>query len=278
MRQMTFKTRRWPHFLALSAALAACARKSDVIARVGPLEITHPEFNQKLSEVAPEYQNYVATPNGRKQFLEILVREKLILAASKDDHTASSEEFNSEIEKLKEEQRRRLKEFEEYLLTKLWIDSLRQKGVLQVTEQDIANYYAASPHEVKLRHILLANAEEGAALLKRIKSGANFAAMAREHSLDQDTAANGGALPPLLRGEVLPELEDAAFKMRVGETIGLVQSKFGYHILKKESERPLPLAEAKDRIRKLLEKQKLDRYLASIQDRYPVEVLDAQFK
>ena len=275
---MSLQPRLLPCLLAVAAALASCAKKSDLIARVGPLGITHQEFTQKLAEVAPEYQNYVATPNGRKQFMEILVREKLILAASKDDHTASSEEFRSEIEKLKEEQRRRLKEFEEYLLTKLWIDSLRQKGILQVTEQDISSYHAANPHEVKLRHILVANPEEGSALLKRIKSGANFAAMAKEHSLDQDTAANGGALPPLLRGEVLPELEDAAFKMRVGETIGLVQSKFGYHIVRKESERAVPLAEAKDRIRKLLEKQKLDRYLASIQDRYPVEVLDAQFK
>jgi parvulin-like peptidyl-prolyl isomerase len=260
--------------------LSACARRKDdsIAARVGPIEITKAEFQQKLNEVAPEYQNYVLTASGRKQFLEILVREKLILAAAKDDHIASTEEFGSEVEKLKAEQRRRLKEFEEYLLTKLWIENLRQKGVLKVTDEEIAAYHDANPREIQLRHILVADPKHGEELLKRLRHGNSFNLLAKAESLDQDTAAKGGKLPPLLRGEVLPELEDAAFKMRTNETVGLVQSKFGYHILRKDSDRPVSLESVKERIRKLLEKQKLDRFLASLQDRYPVEVVDAQLK
>jgi len=245
---------------------------------VGPLDISKVEFLQKLQEVAPEYQNYVKTANGRKQFLEILVREKLILASAKDEHIASTEDFRTEVEKLKEEQRRRLKEFEEYLHTRLWIDGLRRKGVLKVTEEEVRAYHAANPLEVKLRHLLVADPREGEALLKKVRAGGNFAALAKTASLDEDTSSRGGALPPLLRGEVLPELEDAAFKMRLNETIGLVQSKFGYHILRKDGERRVTLEESKERIRKLLEKQKLDRHLASMRERYPVEVFDAQLR
>lgn len=270
--------RRHLPFLFAAAALSACAKSDDLVARVGPLSISKPEFHEKLAEVAPEYQNYVRTSSGRKQFLEILVREKLILAAAKDDHVASTEEFSSEVDKLKTEQRRRLKEFEEYLLTKLWIDGLRQRGVLRVTDEEVRAYHASNPREVQLRHILVGDPRLGEELLKKIRKGGNFAQIAKAESLDQDTAAKGGRLPPLLRGEVLPELEDVAFKMRTSETIGLVQSKFGWHILRKEADRPVPFDETKERIRKLLEKKKLDGYLARLSERYPVEVLDAQLK
>jgi peptidyl-prolyl cis-trans isomerase C len=85
-------------------------------------------------------------------------------------------------------------------------------------------------------------------------------------------------MPPAIYGEIIPELEDVVFKMKVGEIAGPIKSKFGYHVIKKESEHKVDLSETHDRISKIMEKQKLDHYLQSIQEKFPVEVVDEQFK
>jgi foldase protein PrsA len=132
--------------------------------------------------------------------------------------------------------------------------------------------------EVEVRHILCATPAEAEAVAKKARGGASFAALAKTDSLDAATAADGGRMAPAVYGEVIPDLEDIVFRMRVGEIGGPIKSKFGYHVLRKDGQRPLELAQAHDRIAQILEKQKLDRYLQSVMEKYPVEVVDEQFK
>ena len=263
--------------LAAAALLLGACKKDPVVAKVGKLAITETEFRGKLEEVAPDYQNYVLTPNGRRQFLDVLIREKLILAAAADSGVPKMSEFRAQWEKLKADEQAKLAQARDYLMIQFWRDDLRRKGVLRVTDEEVREHHRRHPNEVHVRHILFAAPEEAEAALKRLRGGANFAAMAKD-SLDADTAAEGGRMRPALYGEIVPELEDVVFRSRVGELVGPIRSKFGYHVLKKESERPLPLAGAEDRIRAILEKQKLDQHLQSLQARFPVEVIDAQFK
>ena len=61
--------------------------------------------------------------------------------------------------------------------------------------------------------------------------------------------------------------------MRGGEIAGPLKSKFGYHVLRKDGEKRVSLEEGRPRVARLLEKQQLDSYLQSIQDKFPVEVL-----
>ncbi|MFH1619342.1 MAG: peptidylprolyl isomerase [bacterium] len=251
---------------------------SPTVAKVGDLRITQADFQKKLADVAPEYQNYLVTPNGKKQFLDILIREKLILAAAKESPVAASSEYKAETGRMKEEMDSRLRDFKDYLLTKMWIDELRKEGAMKVGEEEIKEYYAKHPHEISIEHILVANAADAEKLMRKIKAGAGFAAVAKANSLDADTASGGGKVPPFLYGEFLPELEEAAFKMRTGEVQGVVKSKFGYHVLRKSGERTVRLNENMERYRRLLEKKKLDGYLQNLQSRHKVEVLDDQYR
>lgn len=262
----------------LLLALAACSGRDPVLAKVGKLKITTSEFQRKLGEVAPEYQNYVQTPHGRRQFLDVLIREKMILAAASDSGVQKSPEYGRQLAELKAEAEERLREGREYLLTQLWLDDLRKKGIVSVTDDEVHKYYQEHPLEIEVRHILLPGPEEAGAVLKMVRRG-DFAKIAKEKSLDAETASEGGLMRPAMYGEVIPELEDVVFspQTKLGQIVGPVRSKFGYHIMRKESERRLPFAQAEDRIRKVLEKQKLDQYLQSMQARYPVEVINAQF-
>lgn len=267
--------------LLLTAALvfAACRDKDPVLARVGKLKITQSEFQRKLSEVSAGYQDYVLTPSGRRQFLDVLIREKLVLAAAQHSDVPRAADFRSRLEQLRKDEEDRVRDGSEVLLTTMWIEDLRNRGVLKVTDAEIGDYLAKNPVEVEIRHVLLATPAKAEEVAKRLRAGANFAKVAQEESLDASTASQGGRFPPLMYGEVIPELEEVVFKMRVGEIGGPLKSKFGYHVVKKDAEHRLAgSAETRERVSHLLEKQKLDAYLQQKQEMFPVEVVDEQFK
>lgn len=69
-------------------------------------------------------------------------------------------------------------------------------------------------------------------LKTKIDGGADFAALAREHS-DCPSSAKGGDLGQFGRGQMVPAFENAAFGMNVGDTSGVVETDFGYHLIQR---------------------------------------------
>jgi len=69
-------------------------------------------------------------------------------------------------------------------------------------------------------------------LKRQIEGGADFAAVAREHS-DCPSGAQGGDLGRFGRGQMVPEFETAAFGLDVGGLSGVIETPFGYHLIKR---------------------------------------------
>lgn len=265
----------------LAVTLAACRGDKDpVLARVGRLAIRQSEFQRKLADVSPDYQDYVLTPSGRRQFLDVLIREKLVLAAAQHSDVPRSADFRARLDQLRRDEEDRVRDGGDALLTSMWIEDLRKRGELAVSDQEISAFLEKHPTEVLFRHVLLGTPEKAETVAKRLRGGASFAKMAAEYSLDGATAAKGGAFPPLMYGEVIPELEEVVFRMRDGEIGGPLKSKFGYHVVRKDGEKKLDKssAEVRERVSRLLEKQKLDAHLQQVEKSFPVEVVDEQFK
>jgi peptidyl-prolyl cis-trans isomerase C len=80
------------------------------------------------------------------------------------------------------------------------------------------------------RHILVASKEVCEDLKKQIEAGADFAAVAREHSLCP-SGKQGGSLGEIGPGQMVKEFDQAVFNGEVGKVLGPVQTQFGFHLL-----------------------------------------------
>lgn len=89
-----------------------------------------------------------------------------------------------------------------------------------------------SKEKVRCSHILVKDEAQGQTLLQELRSGADFAAKARELS-QCPSGQNGGDLGSFGRGAMVKEFDAVAFDLKVGEMSGLVKTKFGYHVLKR---------------------------------------------
>jgi parvulin-like peptidyl-prolyl isomerase len=102
---------------------------------------------------------------------------------------------------------------------------------MAMTERVVADV-PESAEQVHARHILVDTAEEAKRIRTQLETGADFAALARAHSLDQSTRNNGGDLGYFPRGILVStEVEDAAFSLQPGQFSDVVTSALGYHIV-----------------------------------------------
>jgi len=74
--------------------------------------------------------------------------------------------------------------------------------------------------------------EQAQKLLERIKAGEDFAELAKQYS-DGPSNKDGGNLGEFGRGDMVKPFEDAAFKLKIGKISDIVETKFGYHIIKR---------------------------------------------
>jgi peptidyl-prolyl cis-trans isomerase D len=130
------------------------------------------------------------------------------------------------------------------------VEPLRARAV--VLPGEVEKHYRdneaqwTTAEQVRASHILLETAgkDEAAvkaraeALLKQVKGGADFAALARQHSDDEQSKAQGGDLDYFGRGRMVKEFEDVAFSLPVGQVSDVVKSSFGFHIIKVTDKKP----------------------------------------
>ncbi len=153
-------------------------------------------------------------------------------------------------------------------------DSTRKVG-----NQEIKDFYEKNPKQFELpetiaaRHILimpepkatdkaaaLASAKKKAeAVLVEVKAGGDFSALAKKYSQDPGSAKQGGDLGWFQKGVMVKAFEDAASALAKDEVSNLVETPYGFHIIKvygKKEAHPAPLKDVEGSIRKIIAKQK----------------------
>lgn len=110
-------------------------------------------------------------------------------------------------------------------------DMLRQSMLTQRVMEAVTADVGTEAEQIHARHILVDSEETAQQILTMLQQGSDFAALAREYSLDLASKDNGGDLGWFPRGLVPPELENEAFALQPGQVSGVVQLGEGYHVI-----------------------------------------------
>jgi len=301
-------------------AASGAAAPGIILARVNGREIPARELEQTVRiYIGNSGQDPKLVPPDklkqlRKQLLESLVSSELLYQASQkagivvpDDAVtqqlrslqgrfASGEEFN----KFVQGQGITLADMKERMRRNLSTEQLVKKEVKpppSPSDTEIADYYQKNKarmrreEAVKLSEIFVRadsrtspDARTKArqkieSILKEVRGGKDFATLARQHSESPD-ATQGGEMGYVTRNGTLPALASAAFPLKTGETSDVVETPFGYHILKVTERKPagdVTLKEAKPQISKIVSDQKeraaFNAYLATLKAGAKIEIL-----
>lgn len=178
--------------------------------------------------------------------------------------------------------------------------AMRTAKLKPVSAAEIKAFYDSNkdkfqqPEQVRASHILVKvekddaeavraqKREKAAKILADLKKGADFAEQAKLNSDDPSNKERGGDLGFFQHGQMVPEFESAAFALKVGAMSGVVETPFGFHIIKvtdRKTPQPVPFDQVKQNIEMYLsDKQKndaLSAYFDSLRNAAKVQFMDS---
>ena len=154
----------------------------------------------------------------------------------------------------------------------------------KVTDKAIHDLYdstvasAKSTEEYRARHILVETEDEAKEIVKQIKGGKDFAAVAKEKSKDTGSAKNGGDLGWFVADMMVPEFSKAAIALKNGEVSAPVKSQFGWHVIQTQERRkqaPPKFEEVKENLAQQLRQQAQQEIVTKVKATAKIELKGA---
>lgn len=197
-----------------------------VIAISAGTEITEAEFNEFVSRIPAQQQQYVQTPEGRHQALAQYANYFLFEKLGIEKGFDTSEEF----QKILEGTRREL--LSQYALTQIVKDiTASLEECRAYYEKNAAQFQTGA--QAKASHILTATEDEALTVLKDIREGNKTFEDAAKECSTCPSGAKGGDLGTFGRGQMVKEFDEAVFNdPAIGEIMGPVKTQFGYHLIR----------------------------------------------
>jgi peptidyl-prolyl cis-trans isomerase C len=198
--------------------------ENKVLAVVGKNEIRQSDFDMLLQQIGPQRAMQFQSPEGQKQLLDELIHQELFLIDGKANKIEETDAFKQELEFVKDNM---IKQF----TIRTLLDSVT------VEEQELQAFYDENAamfrndESVTASHILVDTEEKAEEIAEALKGDKSFEEAAKEYS-SCPSSQNGGDLGNFTRGKMVPEFENAAFALDVDQVSGVVQTQFGFHIIK----------------------------------------------
>ena len=197
---------------------------------------------------------------------EVIAREIFMQEAKKRGLDAS-EEYKSQLELARQT----------ILIRELFADFQKKNPVTDAEIQAEYDKFAAANggKEYRTRHILVETEDQAKALIAEIKKGGKFEELAKKHSKDPGSGANGGDLDWAAANSYVPEFSGAMVKLDKGQMADEpVKSQFGFHIIRVDDvrEAQLPkLDEVKPQIAQQLQQQKMGKFQEDLRAKAKVQ-------
>lgn len=274
---------------------------ADKVAVVNGVTISKDTYDRELDffvrRAAPGGQQIpdVQMAQMKSEVLESLIdRELLFQESKKKGIQVKSDAVSDQLQKIQQRYPNK-EEFQKLLsnmgLTESDVQAQIERGMaiqklidkevtekIKVSDEETKAFYDKNPQlfqqpeQIKASHILIkvqadAPADQKAEARKKIedvqqkvKKGEDFATLAKTYS-EGPSGPKGGDLGYFRRGQMVKPFEEAAFSLKPDETSEIVETQFGYHLIKVNDKKPakkMTYAEVKDRLNEHLKKQKTD--------------------
>lgn len=248
------------------------AQQEKVVAKVNGRDITEADVRFAEAEIGNDLGS-IPPEQRRRVLVEYLIENALFAEAGEGEKLGAGAAFD---ERMKYWQRRALRD--------AYFDRLVKGAVSEADARKLydAQVSAAKPQEeVRARHILVDSEAKAKEISAKLGSGGDFAQLAKEFSKDPGSKDEGGDLGYFSLGQMVPQFEEAAFKLKKGDVSEPVQSQFGWHIIKLEDRRQRGAPEfdtIKDRIVASLVHRKAQEVAQSLRDKAKLEYVDPTLK
>lgn len=224
----------------------ALASEDPVVAVVEGIEIPRSRL-ETLQAGLPQDMASLPLEAVYDQLLDYAINLELLAAQARAEGVGDSDLFQ-----------RRMETAETRILFETLIDTRAEAEITDAAvEAEYDRFVASRPaeEEILARHILVESQAEASALIAELDGGADFEALAREHSTGP-SAAQGGSLGYFPRGRMVQPFNDAAFALETGAyTAEPVQTQFGWHVILVEDRRdtaPPPLEAVRQQMEEVL--------------------------
>lgn len=269
--------------------------ESKIVVRVNGEALTNIQLERIIDELLPKaFYHGAITPEKREKYrpeaLEELIKRELIYqAAKKQGYKIKSSEINDYVDNLiakykSESEFNKVLKANGYTMESFRKDVEKNKILIKfmneeilekaaVSDEFIRQYYEENkkdflrPATVNMRHILIkvpptvtGEAKEKLRkdtqnILDRALNGEDFGDLASQYSMD-DYRVKGGYLPMIHKGRLEPQIEEVLFRLEEGQISNIIETLYGFHIVKLEKKMPptqLPLNEVKHKLQNKLE-------------------------
>ena len=283
-----------PVALVLALFAAGCGGSdeqsvpADAVAVVGDEEIDKAQFDQLMEQARSSYKAQerefpeAGTPEYttlRNQAMQFLVQraqfeqkaEELDIEVTEADVDARLKQIKEQYfggdEKKYEEQLKQQGLSDEQVRRDIRAQLIQEKlfekvtSDIKVTDEEIEKHYNENkdqygqPESREVRHILVETKAQADRIRGQLTNGGNFEALAKQHSKDPGSAAQGGKLT-VSRGQTVPEFDQAAFSLERNAISQPIKTQYGFHIIQPLSAvkpaQTTPLKDVKESIRQQL--------------------------
>ncbi len=239
---------RMPLALALALVMTAAgarfaaAQTDPVLAKVNNTEIKQSDLAVAEADIGDSLPADTTPEKKRELLVSYLINVNLLAQAAEAKKLEQAPNFAQRIA---------------FARKKVLVQSLMEnENKAATSDAAVKKFYDENlkpQAEVHARHILVETEDQAKDVVKKLKAGADFAALAKE--LSKDPGSDGGDLGYITKDQVVPEFGTAAFALEKGKISDPVKSQFGWHVIKIEDKRdrkPPALDQVKDRIKAAL--------------------------
>jgi peptidyl-prolyl cis-trans isomerase C len=236
--------------------------------------ITLGEFNQLWDQIPADSKLQLT----KRNVLDQIISEKLLIQEAKNRGLEQDKNVLEQIKNTTEQ---------------ILVQSLIEKeiiGKVKVEDQEALTYYEENKgnfitkEQVYLYNILVETEEVAKDILEKLKAGGDFIEIAKEKSTGP-SAAQGGDLGYVSKGDLIPEIENVVFALKIGSISDIIKSQYGFHILKVTDKKPEVLKtfeEVKEEITKTLlstkQKEAFDKLIEELKAQVTIEINEEALK